>query len=101
MISTFIALEQNIRRHFNSGTCYYLNAAVNPILYSVMSVRFRNALRRSVCGGRESARRNHHYNSNTTVRTREFSISSTRRLQITSRSGVGIHYGLEKMDMEV
>ncbi|KAK3885892.1 hypothetical protein Pcinc_009910 [Petrolisthes cinctipes] len=65
-----------------------------------MSVRFRNALRRSVCGGREWARRNHHYNSNTTVRTREFSNSSTRRLQITSRSGVGIHYGFEKMDME-
>ncbi|KAK3873518.1 hypothetical protein Pcinc_021486 [Petrolisthes cinctipes] len=72
--------------HYFRGTCYYLNSAVNPILYSVMSVRFRNALRRSVCGGREWARRNHYYNPNTPVRTREFSNSSTRRLQITSRS---------------
>ncbi|KAK4304566.1 hypothetical protein Pmani_023446 [Petrolisthes manimaculis] len=94
-------LSVNTKLFVFTGTCYYLNSAVNPILYSVMSVRFRNALRRSVCGGRDWARRNHHYNSNTAVRTREFSNSSTRRLQITNRSGVGIHYGFEKMDMEV
>lgn len=88
--------------HFQSpGTCYYLNSAVNPILYSVISARFRSALRRSICGGRDWARNKHSYNSNTIVRTRELSNSSTRRLQVSSRSGVGIHCGFEKMDMEV
>ncbi|KAK3877957.1 hypothetical protein Pcinc_017359 [Petrolisthes cinctipes] len=95
-------LSVNTKLFLFTGTCYYLNSAVNPILYSVMSVRFRNALRRSVCRGRDWARRKHHYNSNTTVRTREFADSSTTRLQqISSRSGVDISYGFEKMDMEV
>ncbi|KAK3855107.1 hypothetical protein Pcinc_038468 [Petrolisthes cinctipes] len=100
-------LSVNTKLFVFTGTCYYLNSAVNPILYSVMSVRFRNALRRSVCGGRDWARRKqHHYNnSNTTVKSREISnYSFTRRLQMPSTkiNDVGIHvYGFEKMDMEV
>ncbi|XP_063856697.1 neuromedin-U receptor 2-like isoform X1 [Scylla paramamosain] len=95
-----------------TGACYYLNSAVNPLLYSVMSVRFRNALRRSLCGGRDWARRQQLYFSNTThghlqlsnnsnilLRTREFSLTSSRRFHETSNRN-GVHYGFENMDME-
>ncbi|XP_045135947.1 neuromedin-U receptor 2-like isoform X3 [Portunus trituberculatus] len=95
-----------------TGACYYLNSAVNPLLYSVMSVRFRNALRRSLCGGRDWARRQQLYFSNTThghlqlsnnsnilLRTREFSLTSSRRFHETSNRN-GVHYGFEHMDME-
>ncbi|XP_050701006.1 neuromedin-U receptor 2-like isoform X2 [Eriocheir sinensis] len=102
----------NTQLYCFTGTCYYLNSAINPLLYSVMSIRFRNALRRSLCGGRDWARRQQLYFSNTThgqlqlsnnsnilLRTREYSLTSSRRLNETSNRN-GVHYGFENMDMD-
>nr|WOA03690.1 CHH family candidate receptor A2beta [Carcinus maenas] len=109
---TATLLSVNTQLFCFTGFCYYLNSAVNPLLYSVMSVRFRNALRRSLCGGRDWARRQQLYFSNTThghlqlsnnsnilLRTREFSLTSSRRFHDTSNRN-GVHYGFENMDME-
>ena len=35
-----------------SGVCYYLSSTINPILYNVMSARYRQAFRRTLCGVR-------------------------------------------------
>ncbi len=33
-----------------SGVCYYLSSTINPILYNLMSVKYRQAFRRTLCG---------------------------------------------------
>ena len=33
-----------------SGICYYVSSTINPILYNVMSVKYRQAFRRTLCG---------------------------------------------------
>lgn len=35
--------------HVVSGVCFYLSSAINPILYNLMSTRFREMYRRSAC----------------------------------------------------
>ncbi|XP_014674627.1 PREDICTED: neurotensin receptor type 1-like [Priapulus caudatus] len=35
---------------FVAGTLYYISSTINPILYNVMSRRYRQAFRRTVCG---------------------------------------------------
>ncbi|KAK7085846.1 hypothetical protein SK128_004104 [Halocaridina rubra] len=102
------------------GICYYLNSAINPVLYSVMSVRFRIAFRRSLCGGKKWARRQQylsntygaHMHSNTSNilnRTREVSTTSTKYItrvgskrmgapEFCSRNG--FNYVFEHMEIE-
>ncbi|XP_071516329.1 neuromedin-U receptor 2-like [Panulirus ornatus] len=100
----------NTNFYYCTGICYYLNSAVNPILYSVMSVRFRMAFRRSLCGGKEWARRQVYLstthghlplsnNSNILKRTRELSTTSTKRVIETSNRN-GLSYVLEHMEIE-
>nr|XP_053639379.1 neuromedin-U receptor 2-like [Cherax quadricarinatus] len=100
----------NSKLYYCTGICYYLNSAVNPILYSVMSIRFRIAFRRSLCGGKEWARRQLYLstthahlhlsnNSNILNRTRELSTTSTRRVVDTCNRN-GINYVFEQMEIE-
>ena len=48
--------ESNIFRTFNeylmyiSGICYYISSTINPILYNVMSAKYRQAFRKTLCG---------------------------------------------------
>ncbi|XP_064118372.1 neuromedin-U receptor 2-like isoform X1 [Macrobrachium nipponense] len=111
----------NQRLYVVAGICYYLNSAMNPILYSVMSVRFRIAFRRTLCGGREWARRQqylsntygahlHSNTSNTLNRTREVSTTSTTKYITragSKRMGLpdfcsrnGFNYVFEHMEIE-
>ncbi|XP_042892291.1 neuromedin-U receptor 2-like isoform X2 [Penaeus japonicus] len=108
----------NANLYYFTGLCYYLNSAVNPVLYSIMSVRFRIAFRRSLCGGKEWARRqlyisntygpqiasNH---SNFLNRTREVSTTSTKfvtraepKRQPEASNRNGFTYAYEAMDLE-
>ncbi|XP_069985397.1 neuromedin-U receptor 2 isoform X1 [Penaeus vannamei] len=108
----------NANLYYFTGLCYYLNSAVNPVLYSIMSVRFRIAFRRSLCGGKEWARRqlyisntygpqvasNH---SNFLNRTREVSTASTKfvtraepKRQPEPPNRNGFTYAYEPMDLE-
>ncbi|XP_047470022.1 neuromedin-U receptor 2-like isoform X1 [Penaeus chinensis] len=108
----------NANLYYFTGLCYYLNSAVNPVLYSIMSVRFRIAFRRSLCGGKEWARRqlyisntygpqiasNH---SNFLNRTREVSTASTKfvtradpKRQLEPPNRNGFTYAYEPMDLE-
>lgn len=33
-----------------SGICYYISSTINPILYNVMSARYRQAFKNTLCG---------------------------------------------------
>ena len=33
-----------------SGICYYISSTINPILYNVMSAKYRQAFRKTLCG---------------------------------------------------
>ena len=33
-----------------SGICYYVSSTINPILYNVMSAKYRQAFRKTLCG---------------------------------------------------
>ncbi len=35
---------------YASGVCYYLSSTINPIFYNVMSAKYRQAFRRTLCG---------------------------------------------------
>ncbi|XP_042243363.1 neuropeptides capa receptor-like [Homarus americanus] len=97
----------NTKLYYFTGICYYLNSAVNPILYSVMSVRFRIAFRRSLCGGKEWARRqlylsnthgHLHLSNNSNILNRTSTTSTRRVLETSNRNG--INYVFEQMEIE-
>ena len=33
-----------------SGICYYVSSTINPILYNVMSAKYRQAFSKTLCG---------------------------------------------------
>ncbi|XP_045593269.1 neuromedin-U receptor 2 [Procambarus clarkii] len=101
----------NTKLFYCTGICYYLNSAVNPILYSVMSVRFRIAFRRSLCGGKAWARKqlylsNTHghlhlsNNSNILNRTREISTTTSTRRVLDTNYRNGINYVFVQMEIQ-
>ncbi len=38
--------------YYVSGFLYFLSATVNPILYNLMSLKYRHAFRQTLCGAR-------------------------------------------------
>ncbi|TRY74027.1 hypothetical protein TCAL_09106, partial [Tigriopus californicus] len=61
--------------YYVSGFLYYLSATVNPILYNLMSLKYRHAFRQTLCGKGTSSRRrrpgtiNRSYTFRSTTRT--------------------------------
>lgn len=51
-----IQIIQEINKYFFyiSGILYYASCALNPIIYSVMSVRYRTAFHETICGRKQS-----------------------------------------------
>ena len=37
--------------YYVSGFLYYISATVNPILYNLMSLKYRHAFKQTLCGG--------------------------------------------------
>ena len=42
--------------YYTSGFLYYLSATVNPILYNLMSLKYRHAFRQTLCGKKRRRR---------------------------------------------
>uniref|UniRef100_A0A452FND7 Neuromedin U receptor 1 n=1 Tax=Capra hircus TaxID=9925 RepID=A0A452FND7_CAPHI len=49
--------------HVISGVFFYLSSAANPVLYSLMSTRFRDAFREALCPGTQCRGRRAHHSS--------------------------------------
>lgn len=49
MMWTYIDNESFASLHIVSGVCFYLSSAVNPILYNIMSTRFREMFAHITC----------------------------------------------------
>ncbi|ELV09583.1 Neuromedin-U receptor 1 [Tupaia chinensis] len=53
--------------HITSGVFFYLGSAVNPVLYSLMSSRFRETFQEALCLGTRRPRRSSHSLSRVTT----------------------------------
>ncbi|XP_036853730.2 neuromedin-U receptor 1 isoform X1 [Manis javanica] len=60
--------------HVVSGVFFYLSSAANPVLYSLMSSRFRETFREALCLGTRSHRRKPHHHSHSLSRVTTGSI---------------------------
>ncbi|CAF0906550.1 unnamed protein product [Rotaria sordida] len=52
---------------FASGILYYLSATVNPVLYNIMSKRYRNSFRRTLCRWKNVSTKTSHPNGRSYV----------------------------------
>lgn len=55
--------EINEWLYYTTGCLYYFSSTANPILYNLMSVKYRNAFRQTLCG-----RKRHHRELNSSFR---------------------------------
>lgn len=60
--------------HVVSGVFFYLSSAANPVLYSLMSSRFRETFREALCLGTRSHHRKPHHHSHSLSRVTTGSI---------------------------
>ncbi len=63
--------------YYVSGFLYYLSATVNPILYNLMSLKYRHAFRQTLCGRGSAARRRR--NGGPAQVNRSYTFRSTTR----------------------
>ncbi|CAD5205699.1 unnamed protein product [Bursaphelenchus okinawaensis] len=56
---------------FFAKTLIFFNCAINPILYNVMSARFRNAFKRCFCGASDKSKPTKKFNSETKYTSRD------------------------------
>ena len=66
--------------YYVSGFLYYLSATVNPILYNLMSLKYRHAFRQTLCGRSRTSRGRSQHQGNRSYTFR----SSTRTGKIIS-----------------
>lgn len=59
-----------------SGIFYYTSCTINPIIYNVMSHRYRAAFRETLCGKRHNLSKRLHYNGNSFRRNEQRSVKS-------------------------
>jgi len=73
------------------GVLYFVSCTVNPILYNVMSRRFRQAFVETICGARRDTR----YNAVVTQRqpTHAATARTARRRSISSEMIPSPHHG--------
>lgn len=74
--------------HVISGVFFYLSSAVNPILYNLMSTRFREMFKEVMC------HRPHH------ITARKHSLSMTRVTLRSTLSDVPLNYGLTVVEAD-
>ncbi|XP_039295398.1 neuropeptides capa receptor [Nilaparvata lugens] len=72
--------------YYIAGFSYYVSATINPILYNLMSSRFRRAFRKNICtslcwADARSSQRQRHYNS-----TQRGSFTFKRRRNVARRN---------------
>jgi len=95
-------IDANVYQVLNyvSGILYYLSATINPLLYNLMSYKFRTAFKEtwSSCKGASSMSPNHgmpnldykwqrHHNNNRSFSSSHFDeVNSMKRLMVTSKS---------------
>ncbi|XP_046440100.1 neurotensin receptor type 1-like [Daphnia pulex] len=77
--------EINEKMFFVTGCFYFFSSTINPILYNVMSVRYREAFRETLCGGIPASSR-HHYNHQRYASDR-FSANSRNGGSVNNTSG--------------
>uniref|UniRef100_A0A1B6C172 G-protein coupled receptors family 1 profile domain-containing protein n=1 Tax=Clastoptera arizonana TaxID=38151 RepID=A0A1B6C172_9HEMI len=51
--------EFNEWMYYITGCLYYFSSTINPILYNLMSMKYRNAFRQTLCGGKSRPRSFH------------------------------------------
>ncbi|XP_057374113.1 neuropeptides capa receptor-like [Daphnia carinata] len=81
--------EINEKMFFITGCFYFFSSTINPILYNVMSVRYREAFRETLCGLAPASSRHHYlYNHHRQASDRSRFSANSRNGGSLNTSGI-------------
>lgn len=81
--------EINEKMFFITGCFYFFSSTINPILYNVMSVRYREAFRETLCGLAPASSRHHYlYNHHRQASDRSRYSANSRNGGSLNTSGI-------------
>lgn len=81
--------EINEKMFFITGCFYFFSSTINPILYNVMSVRYREAFRETLCGLAPASSRHHYlYNHHRQASDRSRYSANSRNGSSLNTSGI-------------